>query len=315
MSHKHITRDDRVRLAVLLKTGVKVREIGRILNKNPVSIWREVKRNSVNGIYYPYEADKKAKERKVHRKKKIEGNKILKIYILKKLKLYWSPEQIAGRLRRDEIIIVHETIYGYIIRNKRLKKYLRCQKGKYRRRHGTVPREKAREYEKKRWIGERPEVINQRQRIGDWEGDTIIGGERTKRILTHVERKSLYLLADILPVVSAAIVAQKTIESLRKIPKSKRLSITYDNGTEFASHEIIERETKATVYFANAYHSWERGTNENTNGLIRQFFPKRSSFAKVTQRDVDKVVKLLNRRPRKKLNYLTPFERFNCISF
>ncbi len=315
MSHKHITRDDRVRLAVLLKTGAKGEEIDRILGKNPTSIWREVKRNSINEIYYPHEADKRAKDRKVHREKKIESNATLKMYVLKKLKLYWSPEQIAGRLRRDRIIIVHETIYGYIIRHKKLKKYLRCQKGKYRRRHGTIPREKAREYEKKRWIGDRPEIINQRQRVGDWEGDTIIGGEKTKRVLTHVERVSCYLLADILPVVSAEIVARKTIESLKRIPKSKRLSITYDNGTEFASHEIIERETKATIYFANPYHSWERGTNENTNGLIRQFFPKRSSFAKVTQEDVDKVVKLLNHRPRKKLNYLTPFEMFHCISF
>ena len=102
---------------------------------------------------------------------------------------------------------------------------------------------------------------------------------------------------------------------LKKLPKQKRFSITYDNGTEFSAHEIIERKTKAVVYFANAYHSWERGTNENTNGLIRQFFPKRSSFATVTKEDVEKVEKLLNRRPRKRLNYLTPYEAFHCTSF
>ena len=239
----------------------------------------------------------------------------LRIYIIKKLKLFWSPEQIAGKLRRDGFVVCHETIYQYIIRHKKLKKYLRCQKGRYRRRHGTVLREKAREYGKKKWIGERPEIINDRARIGDWEGDTIIGGERTKRILTHVERVSCYLLANILHVVSADIVAQKTIEILRKIPKRKRRSITYDNGTEFSAHEMIEKKTKATVYFANQYHSWERGTNENTNGLIRQFFPKRSSFATVTQGEVNRVVRLLNHRPRKKLNYLTPYEVFHCTSF
>jgi len=315
MSYKHFTRDDRVKLAVLLKTGAKRDKIGRILSKDPVSVWREINRNSVAGRYYPYKAHKKAKERKVHRKRKIENDKNLRKYVLKKLKLYWSPEQIAGRLRRDCIIIVHETIYRYIIHNKRLKRYLRCQKGKYRRRHGTVLREKAREQEKKRWIGERPEIINQRQRLGDWEGDTIIGKERTQRILTHVDRKSLYLIGDKLNVVTAEIVAKKISERLSRLPRKKRQSITYDNGTEFSAHEIIERETKATVYFANAYHSWERGTNENTNGLIRQFFPKRSSFAKVTQEDVDRVVKLLNHRPRKKLNYLTPFEMFHCTSF
>lgn len=315
MPYTHFTRDDRVKLSVLLKTGVRREEIGLILSKNPISIWREIKRGSKNGRYLPSFAKKEAMERKTHRSRKIENDKWLKKYTVNHLKLYWSPEQIAGRLRRENIVICHETIYGYILRHKKLKKYLRCQKGKYRRRHGTIPREKVREFGKKRWIGERAETINQRTRIGDWEGDTIIGGERTKRILTHVERVTCYLLADILPVVSAEIVAEKTIESLKRIPKQKRKSITYDNGSEFSSHEIIERKTKATVYFANKYHSWERGTNENTNGLIRQFFPKKSLFAKVTQADVDRVTKLLNHRPRKKLNYLTPFETFHCASF
>lgn len=315
MSYTHFTRDDRVKLAVLLKTGMKRDKIGRILKKDSVSIWREIKRNSHSKKYLPSVAKREARERKTHRQKKIENDSYLKKYIHEKLKLYWSPEQIAGRLRKENIVICHETIYQYILRNKKLKKYLRCQKGKYRRRHGTIPREKAREYGKKHWIGERPEVINIRARIGDWEGDTIIGGEKTKRILTHVERVSCYLVADILQVVSAEIVAEKTITSLKKIPKSKRKSITYDNGTEFSAFEIIERKTKMTIYFANAYHSWERGTNENTNGLIRQFFPKRSSFAKLTQKDVNRVVKLLNHRPRKKLNYLTPFETFHCTSF
>jgi IS30 family transposase len=314
MSYKHFTRDDRIKLSVLLKTKVSKKEIGRILNKDEVSIWREIRRNNVRGKYLPSVAKRLSKERKTHRKKKIENDLWLKKYILKKLKLYWSPEQIAGRLRKENIVIVHETIYGYIIRHKKLKKYLRCQKGSHRRRHGTLKREKTREYEKKRWIGERPEIINQRVRIGDWEGDTIVGAERKKRILTHVERKTGYLVADFLPVVSAEIVAQKTIESFKRFPKQKRKSITYDNGTEFSAHEIIERKTKATVYFANPYHSWERGTNENTNGLIRQFFPKKSFFATVTQTEVDRVAKLLNRRPRKRLNYLTPFETFHCTS-
>ena len=315
MSSSHFTRDDRVRLAVLLKTGISRIEIGVILKKNPTSIWREINKGNRNGKYLPSVSRRETRERKTHRKKKIENDEWLKKYIVTHLKMYWSPEQIAGRLRREGVIICHETIYGYIIRHRKLKKYLRCQKGRYRRRHGTIPREKAREYGKKRWIGERPEVINERARIGDWEGDTIIGGERTKRILTHVERVTCYLLADILPVVSAEIVAQKTIEGLKRIPKSKRKSITYDNGTEFSAHETIEKKTKATVYFANKYHSYERGTNENTNGLIRQFFPKKSLFDTVTQGDVDRVVKLLNHRPRKKLCYLTPYEAFHCTSF
>jgi len=313
MSHKHFTRDDRVKLAVLLKTGITKKEIGRILHKNPSSIRREIKRNRHRGKYLPGRARMKSKERKTHRKKKIEHDRVLKTYILKKLKQYWSPEQIAGRLRRKHIVICHETIYGYIIRHKTLKKYLRCRKGKYRRRHGTIAREKQREYGKKRWIGERPDIINERERIGDWEGDTIIGKERTKRILTHVERKTGYLIADFLPTVSAEIVAEKIAQRFKKLPRQKRHSITYDNGTEFSSHEIIERKTNATVYFANPYHSWERGTNENTNGLLRQFFPKGSSFATITEEDVERAVKLLNRRPRKRLEFSTPYEIFSAF--
>jgi len=314
MSYKHFTKDDRIKLSVLLKARVSRKEISRILNKDETSIWREINRNSIKGKYLPSVASRETRKRKGHRKKKIENDIWLKKYILKKLKLYWSPEQIAGRLRKEDIVIVHETIYGYIIRHKKLKKYLRCQKGKHRRRHGTLKRQKTREYEKKRWIGERPDIINQRVRVGDWEGDTIIGLEKTKRILTHVERKTGYLVADFLPIVSAEIVAEKTIKSFRKFTKEKRRSVTYDNGIEFSAYEIIERKTKATVYFANPYHSWERGTNENTNGLIRQFFPKKSFFATVTQKEVDRIAKLLNHRPRKRLSYLTPFETFHCTS-
>ena len=162
-------------------------------------------------------------------------------------------------------------------------------------------------------MGERPDIINERERIGDWEGDTIIGKERTKRILTHVERKTGYLIADFLPTVSAEIVAEKIAQRFKKLPRQKRHSITYDNGTEFSSHEIIERKTNATVYFANPYHSWERGTNENTNGLLRQFFPKGSSFATITEEDVERAVKLLNRRPRKRLEFSTPYEIFSAF--
>lgn len=315
MAYTHFTRDDRVKLSALLKAKTKREEIGRILNKDPVSIWREIKRGSVLQKYLPSFSAKEARRRKTHRKRRIENDVWLKKYILQKLKLYWSPEQIAGRLRREGVTICHETIYGYIIRHKKLRKYLRCSKGKYRRRHGTLKREKQRESGKKRWIGERPQIINERGRIGDWEGDTIIGLERTKRILTHVERKTGYLIADKLDLVSAEIVAEKIAKNFRKMPKEKRWSITYDNGTEFSAYETIEKKTKATVYFANPYHSWERGTNENTNGLLRQFFPKRSSFAKLTKGDVDKAVKLLNRRPRKRLRYLTPFEMFHCATF
>ena len=314
MTYQHFSRDDRVLLARLLKTKLRRKEVARLLNKDPVSIWREVERGSRNGKYLPSFSAREARARKTHRRKKIENNGRLKKYVLEKLKAYWSPEQIAGRLRRDGIVICHETVYGYILRHPHLKKYLRCQKGRYRRRHGTKRREKQREYDKKRWIGTRPEIINQRQRIGDWEGDTIVGKGQKQRILTHVERLSGYTLAAKLSVTTAALVTQVTTAQFKRLPRKKRLSITYDNGTEFSNHELTGRNTKTTIYFANPYHSWERGTNENTNGLLRQFFPKKSSFDTITEKDVKKAARMLNHRPRKRLMFTTPFEIFHCTS-
>ncbi len=190
-------------------------------------------------------------------------------------------------------------------------KYLRCQKGKYRRRYGTRIREKQREALKKRRINRRPEIINERARIGDWEGDTIIGRDRKPAILTHVERKSGLVLADKLERATAEATKQKTIARFGRISKDRKHTITYDNGSSFSAYEATEQETGLTIYFAFPYHSWERGSNENANGLLRQFFPKKSVFATITQKDIQKAVRLLNNRPRKRLNYSTPYEVFN----
>ena len=251
--------------------------------------------------------------------RKIESYPWLEEEIEEKLKLYWSPEQIAGRLRRElgRTIICHETIYQYLYHQRRdLKKYLRCQKGKYRRRYGTKIRERRRRKEEIRRIDQRPKVVEKRGRIGDWEGDTVVGkgGSKKGAILTYVDRKSGQLLADKLERATAEEVREKTINRFRKVPKEKRLTFTYDNGTENADYELIERELRITAYFAHPYHSWERGTNENTNGLLRQFFPKKESLEDISQNKVTRAVKLINNRPRKRLNYLTPQEVFekNC---
>lgn len=322
MSYKHITSNQRVELGVLLRTDFKQKEIARMLGKDPSAISRELKRNGTkNKSGYDARAAKRlTKERRIkanQRFRKIENNKRLERYIEEKLKIYWSPEQIAGRLGRryDKTIVCHETIYQHIYhKHPKLKRYLRCQKGKYRRRYGTRKREKAREEAKKRRIDTRPAIVEKRKRLGDWEGDTILGKERTKGILTHTERRSGYLLADKLERILAHSVSETTAKRFKKIPRSKRHTFTYDNGPEFAEYELIEEKTKAQVYFAHAYHSWERGTSENTNGLLRQFFPKKTPFAKITQEQIDKAVHFINTRPRKRLRYLTPAEMFkkNC---
>jgi IS30 family transposase len=321
MSYIHLNREDRIILASLLKAGHTQKYISIQLNKDPSTISRELSRNKDSEEkYLPGYANTKTKERRWsanQASRKITVNSKLEEYIIKKLKKYWSPEQISGRLAREKKmnVIHHETIYQWIY-NKRpeFKKYLRCKKRKYRRRYGTKIREKQRELAKKKSIDIRPKIVEERSRLGDWEGDTIVGGEKTTGILTYADRKSGYLLADILTKGTAENVKMKTIKRFYTISKRKKLTITYDNGREFSDHETIEVKTKIPIYFAHPYHSWERGTNENTNGLLRQFFPKKMPLANVCQEQVARAVKLINNRPRKRLNYLTPHEVFrkNC---
>lgn len=322
MPYKHITRDDRVELHALLKAGLPKTKIASQLGLDRSTIWREIRRNKGWKLNYdPRVAHPMACRRRRNangRGNKIENNKKLRSYILKKLKLYWSPEQIAGRLKLENLDenICHETIYRYIYEKAPgLKKYLRQRKGKFRRRRGTKARTRERRGLKRR-IDERPEIVDLRKRIGDWEGDTIVGGEKKTAILTHVDRKSGLLMADKLKRIHADYVRKVTVNRFNKISQNKRLTVTYDNGLSFAEHSITERETNMTVYFAHPYHSWERGTSENTNGLLRQFYPKKTLFRHLSQAELDKVVHLINNRPRKRLRYRTPQEVFSecCTS-
>lgn len=321
MSYYHFKPEQRNELSALLRAGLKQKEIAKLLSKSPAAISQELKRNWTNNkiSYDAGLAKKKTKERRItanQRFRKIENNKWLKNYLVKKTKKYWSPEQISGRLKRNwpndkNRHIGKDSIYKFIYAERKdLVKYLRCQKGKYRRRYGTRIREKQREALKKKRIDQRPAIVEKRERIGDWEGDTIVGEERTKQILTHVERKSGLLLADKLEHSTAEETKNKTIKRFSKIPKNKKHTTTYDNGTTFSEHEMTEKKTGIKIYFAWPYHSWERGTNENCNGLLRQFFPKKSSFAMITQEAIDEACGLINNRPRKRLGYLTPNEVF-----
>ncbi|MFQ5722716.1 MAG: IS30 family transposase [Candidatus Aminicenantales bacterium] len=321
MLHKHLTPEQRNELSALLRAKVKKNDIARYLGKDRTTIWRELQRNgSENNKYYARKAKRLTKERRIKankRFKKLERNPWLRNYVVRKLKKYWSPEQISGRLKRKYKTdktkwIGKDSIYKFIYsKRKDLVKYLRCQKGKYRRRYGTRIREKQREALKKKRIDARPEIVNQKQRIGDWEGDTIIGQDKKPAILTHPERKSGLILADKLDRATAETTKEKTTKRFQRVPKDKRHTLTYDNGSEFWEYELIERETGLEIYFAYPYHSWERGCNENANGLLRQFFPKKSLFTPITQNQIQKAVRLLNNRPRKRLSYLTPYEVFN----
>ena len=319
MSHTQFNRDSRLELAALLWAKKNYSECSLILGMDRSSVSREIKNNAdVDGIYRGASAHKKYLERRKEAKsgyRKIENDRKLRRHIVRKLKKYWSPEQIAGRLKlmTGKTIISHETIYSFVYeKRKDLVKYLRHQKCKYRRRRGSLARiELARAMKIKR-IEERPEAVETRERIGDWENDTVIGKEKIQRLLTFTERKSGYGMADKLDVVTSEIVHEKEVERFKRIPKEKRLTVTRDNGCEFGDYDTtLEGKTGMEVYRANPYHSWERGTNENWNGLLRQFFPKGTYFATITQYQVDHAVRMLNDRPRKRLGYKTPREVFN----
>lgn len=321
MSYNHFKPFQRNELSAFLRSGLTQKKAAELLGKTASAVCQELKRNPANTIigYDAGIAKINTKQRRVianHRFKKIENNEWLRNYVLKKIEKYWSPEQISGRLKTKwaddkNKHIGKDSIYKFIYdERKDLVKYLRCQKGKYRRRYGTKIREKQREELKKRRIDKRPEIVEKRERIGDWEGDTIVGADN-QHILTHVDRKSGKLLGDKLERGTAELTKIKTIERFRMIPENKKHTATYDNGSTFAEHEMTEKITGMEIYFAWPYHSWERGTNENCNGLLRQFFPKKSAFAMITQKRIDEVCDLINNRPRKRLNYLTPNEVFH----
>ena len=345
LKYRQLTKEERIEIASLLKSGkFNQTEIAKQVRKSKSTISRELIRNKdpVSGNYNYSIAHKQAKKRKAHTNKlrsKIVLNGELEKYILKKLETNWSPDQIAGRLKVElnepstdklnsnsstatlniKTTLSHQTIYDHIyLHRPDWKKYLRILgiKGKYRRKYGTKIREKLREESKKKRIDTRPEIIDQRVRLGDFEGDTIVGAEKTIHILTHVDRKSGYLLADKAEIATKSEIQKLTLKTFKKIPKSKINSLIYDNGTQFESNLDTEQKLKQIfgkeipIYFAYPYHSWERGTNENTNGLIRQYYPKKTPFKDITQKELDKVVKLINNRPRKRLNYLTPAEVF-----
>jgi len=228
-------------------------------------------------------------------------------FILKQLKEHKSPEQIAGILALKKRHLVASTIYRYIkARAPHLKSFLRSQKGRYRRRRGTKKRETAREEAKKRRVDERPNIIERRGRIGDFEGDTLMGRDKRVRIVSLVDRRTGYLIAFLLPRMNAELLASLANKHLRRIPRKKRQTITFDNGTEFSDWERLERCSGMTIYFAYPYHAWERGTNENTNGLLRQYFPKSYDFNLITPEELEHVVRKLNNRERKRLGFLSP---------
>lgn len=288
----------------MLRAGYSIRSIAEVIGKNHGAVSRHVHANGGRDEYDIREVRRRKRQLRIAA---MDGIRILKGAFLrtvtKLLKEHQSPEQIAGVLKN----IAASTIYRYVHeRAPHLKQYLRSKKGKYRRKRGTKRREQAREQAKKRRIDERPAVVERRSRFGDWEGDTIQGRDRRVRIVTFVDRRSGYLVAYLLPKMRAELLTSLALKHFRHVPKAKRKTFTLDNGPEFSDWERLEKKSGTLVYFAYPYHFWERGSNENTNGLLRQYFPRSLDFNLITSEELATVVHRLNDRPRKRLGFKSP---------
>ncbi len=307
MSHTHIGPGDWACISRMLRVGHSLSEIARTIGKDKSSLGRHVKEYGGN----KYDVREVRRRKRMKRIAAMEGTRIIKgsllRFIKKELTLHKSPEQIAGVLKRKKKSVAASTIYRYIKeRAPHLKMYLRSQKGRYRRKHGTKRRETLREQAKKRRIDERPKIVERRGRLGDFEGDTIQGRDRRVRIVTFVDRRSGYLIAYLLPKMRAELLTTLALKHFSRIPKAKLRTFTLDNGPEFSDWERLEKQSGATVYFAYPYHFWERGSNENINGLLRQYFPSSLDFNLITPQELAHVVRKLNNRERKRLGFLSP---------
>ncbi|MFR9575530.1 MAG: IS30 family transposase [Rikenellaceae bacterium] len=314
---KHLTAEQRYTIFAMLQEEYLQNEIAKVIGVSKSTISRELKRNcdKRSGKYNSDLAHRKAQGRK---KGKLHAQKLtykMCKRIRKLLKRGFSPEQIAGRERLEgHEMVSHETIYRWIWLDKRrggdLHKFLRRQGRKYAKRgsknagRGFIPNRVD--------IDERPEVVDKKQRFGDLEIDTIIGKNHKGTILTINDRVTGRVWIRKLQGKEATPVAKITALALRKVKKLIH-TITADNGKEFAKHEEIAQKLEINFYFCKPYHSWERGANENTNGLIRQYIPKGTDFSEVTAKQIKWIESKLNNRPRKRLGYLTPNEKFKQI--
>jgi transposase, IS30 family len=312
MRYQQLTRDKRCQIYALVSTGITQKDIAEHIGVSPPTISRELKRNTGQRGYRYMQADRKAIERRHQascRPKKMLPNLIKMIE--EKLVEKWSPEQISGVFGKNDILISHESIYRHIWANKKaggvLYTHLRRRGKKYNRRgdktagRGCIPNRVD--------IEKRPKIVENKSRLGDWEGDTIIGAKQQGVILSLVDRKSKFTLLAKMKGKYAAQVPDLISKCFKRLPKKVAAhSITFDNGKEFSRHEQITKKTGLNCYFATPYRSWERGLNEHTNGLVRQYCPKGTNLNHYSDEDVQFAEDQLNNRPRKVLGYRTPRE-------
>ena len=311
--YHHMTREQRSQLDALKWSGFTQCAIASFLDVSPSTISRELARNLGQRGYRYKQADRLAVKRRQQASKQPsvmipETVQLIEQYLKEQ---QWSPEQISGRLKLEGVQVSHERIYQHVWQDKQaggsLYLHLRHHGKKYNKRssgkagRGCLPNRID--------IEDRPAIVERKSRVGDWEGDTIVGARQQGAILSYVDRKSKITILEKLTEKTAQQVEEKTIKRFGRLPRLAR-TITYDNGKEFSKHESIAEQLEVNCYFAKPYHSWERGLNEHTNGLVRQYFPKATNLKLITEEELADVENLLNNRPRKVLGYKTPKEVF-----
>jgi IS30 family transposase len=312
-SYTQLTREQRYQISALLKMGHNHTEIAGLLQVHKSTISRDIDRNRGRRGYRPRQADQKACQRRQTPRRivRIQWDEVDAL-----LRQDWSPEQVSGWFKaRERKSVSHEWIYQHILADKRsggdLYRHLRCQKQRRKRyghydRRGTLPNRVS--------IDKRPEIANNRQRLGDWELDTVVGKRHQQAIVTLTERKSRLALIRKVDQRTAQAVTDAILVLLQPLAIYTH-TLTSDNGKEFALHQQIAEQLHAAFFFAHPFSAWERGANENMNGLLRQYFPKKLNLKIITDDQITFAIQRLNNRPRKTLAFKTPFEVFSELSF
>ena len=314
--YRQLTSEERYALATLRRQGFTIRGIAHALGRAPSTISRELHRNRrKDGRYRAVYADQRARVRRSRSRRNQRFSLADWALVLTHLKLHWSPEQISGRLKKDgELRISHESIYRYVWRDKRRGgshyKLLRQAGKKRRKRYGAY--DSRGRLAGKRHISERPPAVDARAEIGHWEIDTVLGAGKPC-VVTFVERATGYVMIGKLKARTVAELNRVALTLISEAPLPVH-TITADNGTEFHGYKDLEVQTGVRFFFATPHHSWERGSSENVNGLIRQYLPKRHSMAPISQCHCNSIASNLNNRPRKRLGYRTPGEECESIS-
>jgi IS30 family transposase len=315
-TYRRVTYEDRCQIYALSKGGTSQESIASVLGLSQSTVSRELRRNRGQRGYRFKQAEAKAQARQAIRRKPRKLTASVRRKVEAKLRqMRWSPEQISGWLRDQGIKLSHERIYQMIWQDKRdggnLWRSLRRRGKRYNKRagknagRGLIPNRID--------ISDRPAIVARKARLGDWEGDTVASAGHKGGLLTLVERKSLLTKISKLRRSTARATQRATVRRLKPIGNFVH-TITFDNGKEFAAHQGIAHALTAKIFFATPYHAWERGLNENTNGLIRDFFPKGTDFSTISNAEVAKVERLLNARPRKSLGFRSPQEVFDSLA-